>query len=125
MDLDAHRGEHRLFLIFAASPLDDGFVRQDRLLADSGGSFAERDLLRGDLFEDGTGSLDGAAVSRGEAGVARDRFGVEAGSFVALLVGKDGTVKHRSGKPVEPREIFSLVDAMPMRRRELRERRET
>lgn len=124
MDLDVHRGEHRLFLIFAPSSRDDGFVRQDRLLAGSGRSFAERDLLRGDLFEDGMGSLDGAAVSCGEAAVARDRFGVEAGSFAVLLIGKDGTAKHRSGKPVEPREIFSLVDAMPMRQRELRERRE-
>lgn len=124
MDLDAHKGEHRLFLIFAAASRDDGFVRQDRLLAGSGGSFAERDLLRGDLFEDGMGSFDGELVSSEEAAAARDRLGIEAGSFAALLIGKDGTVKHRSGKPVEPREIFSLVDTMPMRQRELRERRE-
>lgn len=84
----------------------------------------ERDLLRGDLFEDGTGSLGGSPVSSGEATAARERFGVESGTFAALLVGKDGTVKNRSSEPVGPGGIFALVDAMPMRRRELREGRE-
>ena len=122
MDLDAHRGEHRLFLIFASSPEDEGFVRQDRLLEGSVEGFAERELLRGDIFEDGTGNFGGAPVSSGEASAARERFGVEPGIFAALLVGKDGTVKHRSAEPVEPGEVFALVDAMPMRRREMRER---
>ena len=51
-----------------------------------------------------------------------ERFGVEPGTFAALLVGKDGAVKHRSAEPVEPGELYALVDAMPMRRREMRER---
>lgn len=57
----------------------------------------------------------------GEAAAARDRFRVEPDTLAVLLVGKDGTVKHRSGEPVGPEEVFSLVDAMPMRRREMRE----
>lgn len=122
MDLDAHKGEHRLFLIFAASPEDRSFVRQDRLLAGSEEGFADRDLLRAQFFEDGTGSFGGAPAGPGEAPAASERFGVEPGAFSALLVGKDGTVKHRSAGPVEPGEVFALVDAMPMRRREMRER---
>lgn len=122
MDLDAHGGEHRLFLIFAASPEDEGFVRQSRLLEGSERGFSERELLRGDVLEDGTGSFGGRPVSSGEASAVRERFGVEPGAFAALLVGKDGTIKHSSARPVGPGEIFALVDAMPMRRREMRER---
>ena len=122
MDLDAHKGEHRLLLIFAASLEDEGFVRQDRSLEGSVDGFAERELLPGDVLEDGTGSFGGAPVSSGEASAAREQFGVEPGTFAALLVGKDGTVKHRSAGPLGPDEIFALVDAMPMRRREMRER---
>ena len=81
----------------------------------------ERDLLRGDLLEDGTGGFDGASVAPGEAAATRDRFGVAPDNLTVLLVGKDGTVKHRSSEPVDPEEIFSLVDAMPMRRREMRD----
>ena len=122
MDLDAHRGEHRLFLILAASLENEGFSHQDRLLEGSEDGLQERDMLRGDLFEDGTGSFDGEAVSAGDAAAVRERFRVEPGRFVALLVGKDGTVKHRFDEPVGPGEIYALVDAMPMRRREMRER---
>ena len=124
MDLDAHRGEHRLFLTFTLSPEDGDFVRQDYLLSGSEGGFAERDLLRGDLFEDGAGRFGGTTVSARAATEARERFGVEPGAFAALLVGKDGTVKHRSAEPVAPGVIFALIDAMPMRRREMRERRD-
>lgn len=119
MDLDAHRGEHRLFLILAASSEDEAFARQGRLLQGSGDGFAERDMLRGEFFEDGTGSFDGEMVSSEDVASVRERFGVEPGRLVALLVGKDGTVKRRFDEPVGPGEIFALVDAMPMRRREM------
>ncbi|MDP9455643.1 MAG: DUF4174 domain-containing protein [Actinomycetota bacterium] len=121
MDLDAHRGRHRLFLIFAASPRDEDFARQESLLKSGADGFAERDLLRGDLFEDGTGGFGGEAVPAGDAAAVRERFGAEPGSFAALLIGKDGTVKHRFGEPVGPGEIYALIDAMPMRQREMRE----
>jgi hypothetical protein len=35
-------------------------------------------------------------------------------------VGRDGGEKLRSAEPVAPEELFDLVDAMPMRRREMR-----
>lgn len=53
----------------------------------------------------------------------RQALGVGEGPFAAVLVGKDGTVKLRSDEPVPAEELFDLVDAMPMRRREMRERR--
>ena len=121
MDLAAHRGEHRLFLIFVPSPRDEDFVCQDGLLKGSESGFAERDLLRGNFFGDGTGSFDGEILPSGEAVMMRERFGVDIASFAGLLVGKDGTVKHRFEQPVEPGELYRLVDAMPMRRREMRE----
>lgn len=51
-------------------------VRQDRLLTGCGEGFAERDLLRGYLFEDGTGSFDGLRSARrgfGGGGAVRRR----------------------------------------------------
>ena len=41
--------------------------------------------------------------------------------FEILLVGKDGGVKLRSPAPVSTRDLFALIDAMPMRQREMRE----
>ena len=114
--------EHRLFLIFALSSEDARYVRQTRLLEGAHDGFAERDLLRGDLFEGETGTFDGEPVHPEDAAGARERYGIESGCFAAVLVGKDGAVKHRSGELVEPADLYARIDAMPMRRREVRER---
>ena len=39
-----------------------------------------------------------------------------------LLIGKDGGVKLRSAHPIPPEALFQTVDAMPMRRSEVRGR---
>jgi hypothetical protein len=71
-----------------------------------------RDLLAESFFEDGP---EGSAAARG-------RFRVEDGPFAAVLVGRDGGEKHRSTEPVVPEGLFEVIDAMPMRRREMREK---
>ena len=42
-------------------------------------------------------------------------------TFEVMLFGKDMGLKLSSRKPVTANEIFSLIDQMPMRRREIRE----
>lgn len=50
----------------------------------------------------------------------RDRFGLPDRGFRVVLVGKDGGVKLRRDEPLAPRDLWSVIDAMPMRRREMR-----
>jgi len=40
--------------------------------------------------------------------------------FAVIPVGKDGTVKLRKDRPVAPKDIFRLIDSMPMRQREMK-----
>ena len=49
-------------------------------------------------------------------------FDVSADSFTLLLIGKDGTVKMRRTRLVDPQVIFDRIDQMPMRRREMQEK---
>ena len=121
-DPGSHVWRHRLFLLFAPSADDEHCVRQARLLEGARGGFAQRDLMRGDLFERETGTFDGEPVPPEDAAAARERSGVEPGRFAAVFVGKDGTGKQGSEEPVGPAELYALIDAMPMRRREMRER---
>ena len=44
------------------------------------------------------------------------------GSSIALF-GKDGSVKARLDRTVSISEVFDIIDSMPMRRREMREKR--
>jgi hypothetical protein len=49
------------------------------------------------------------------------KFGVAAAEpFLILLVGKDGGEKYRSKELTNAQQLFGLVDAMPMRRAEMR-----
>jgi hypothetical protein len=59
-----------------------------------------------------------------EASVARLRneFRVEPGATVFILIGKDGTQKLRKAN-ASLDELFRLIDAMPMRRREMEQQR--
>ncbi len=56
-----------------------------------------------------------------EGAALRDELDVAAGENVILLVGKDGGVKERWSEAVDPAAVFALIDAMPMRKREMRE----
>ena len=42
-------------------------------------------------------------------------------NFEVILVGLDGTIKLRQEQPVSTDKLFSLIDSMPMRQREMRQ----
>ena len=44
-------------------------------------------------------------------------------AFTVVLIGKDGGEKFRAGKPTQAEEFFALIDAMPMRRAEMRRKK--
>ena len=43
-----------------------------------------------------------------------------ADEFIGWLIGKDGGVKETYKKPVAPKDLFRLIDSMPMRKREMK-----
>lgn len=55
-----------------------------------------------------------------QAQALRTRFGVEASEFRAVLIGKDGGEKLKSDTPIGAKDLFSLIDGMPMRQEEMR-----
>ncbi len=57
-------------------------------------------------------AIDGAGL--------RDRFAADTDRYVAVLVGKDGFEKLRAGQPILNETLFATIDAMPMRRQEMR-----
>lgn len=48
------------------------------------------------------------------------KYGVKPGQFTVILIGKDGTEKYRTNKLLKPVELFAIIDAMPMRKAEMR-----
>ena len=53
-------------------------------------------------------------------GLLQRKYSYTGDAFMIILVGKDGSEKYRSQSPVKPEELFAIIDAMPMRKYEIR-----
>jgi hypothetical protein len=89
--------DQRLLVISTPSLNDDAYRTQAALLLPALAGLNERDF------------------------VVQIQFGTK--SFSVVLIGKDGGEKLRRAIPLSPEELFAVVDAMPMRRAEMRERK--
>ncbi|GJD58896.1 DUF4174 domain-containing protein [Methylobacterium dankookense] len=110
--LAAHRWHARV-LVLAAPDGDDARLKAQReAVAAAQLDFSERDLVVVDAVGPGA-----------EAAALRRRLGLPEAEFRAVLVGKDGEAKITASEPIPPERLFATIDAMPMRRDEMRSRR--
>ena len=106
VDLADFRWEARPVVVMAQSADDADYRRQMEIFASAAPEVADRDML---ILTD----TDPEA-----GGTLRDKLGPQ--GFGVYLIGKDGGVKFSSGAPVEMTRFREIIDAMPMRRREMR-----
>ena len=102
--LESYLWKNRLLLVFSPSSRNPLLLDQLEKLRAVRSGLVERDLL---VLTD---------TEPEQAGDLRDELVIE--GFEVLLIGKDGGVKARSQAPVTSEELFTTIDAMPMRRRE-------
>lgn len=101
---------HRRVVIVSAPRNDDPELAEQRKALTGWRGAAERDVsvvyVVGDTV---TGASDTAFM-------LRQAYDLSAGRFVIALIGKDGRVAVRTGKPIPDQRIEGIIDAMPMRR---------
>lgn len=119
--LDYYQWKNRLLLVFAHSENQAEYQQQMQLFQRQDASFGERNLLIIELFAQGTSRVGSESLDAQETAKIRDRFNVSPDQFCVVLVGKDGTAKRRDNFPVSSKVIFETIDAMPMRRQEMRD----
>lgn len=107
-DLASFLWVKRPVVVFADTPADPRFVRQVELLRDGAHDLVERDVV---VLLD----TDPAARSPLRQKLRPRGFGL-------VLIGKDGGVKLRKPLPWDTRELGRVIDKMPMRQQELRDR---
>ncbi len=101
--------EKRPLVVFADSPNDPRFVQQMEFLTDGLADLDDRDVV---VLTD---------TAKGENTALRDRLHPR--GFMLVLIGKDGTIYLRKPLPWDVREISRVIDKMPMRQKEVRDRR--
>lgn len=108
-DLSQFVWEKRPIVVFADSPNDPNFGLQMEYLENRAADLAVRDVV---VLTDTDPSANSALRQK-----LRPR------GFMLVLIGKDGGVKLRKPIPWDVRELSRTIDKMPMRQREMRERR--
>ena len=118
--LENYKWKKRPLLLFSPSESNPDYLRQKENIQAEAQGIRERDMVVMELVGPDRVYINGTLQRRRRSQALRERFQVPPKSFVVLLVGKDGTEKSRSTKPVETEELFGRIDQMPMRRQEMR-----
>lgn len=122
--LNDYQGKNRLLLIFAPTPENSAYQMQMQFLQAQQAGCAERDLLLVELLAGGKSRLDGQTIDEVDLDATCSRFHVDPLQFQVILVGKDGTEKYRDHRPLPADTLFSQIDSMPMRQREMLEQQQ-
>ena len=115
LDLDQYRWKNRVIVLLTENFESDKttYFQQRDTLNTAPEALEDRDLVL-------------LAVTKDFASAQElklwNRFNPDDAPFRFILIGKDGGVKMDETEFVPPRRIFQTIDAMPMRRREMRER---
>lgn len=120
LPLEQHRWQHRVLLLFAPDSCQTAFQQQLDLLTQKNAEVTDRHLVFYQIFTENGRSPDGKALEKSTVKATRRHMDVAEGAWVLVLIGKDGTEKKRWTRVTPPEEIFALIDAMPMRRAEMR-----
>ncbi|WP_294623513.1 DUF4174 domain-containing protein [uncultured Roseovarius sp.] len=108
-DLNEFLWIKRPLVVFADSPADPRYTLQMEYLTERLEYLDERDVV---VLTDTDPSAKSALRQR-----LRPR------GFMLVLIGKDGTIYLRKPLPWDVREISRVIDKMPMRQQEIRDRR--
>ena len=118
--LDAYKWQNRLILIFAPSVKSPAYEMQMELFEGETAGLAERDILIIKGLNEGTSSVGEKPLDQAATQTLYNQFDVTPDQFRVILIGKDGTEKRRDDAPVMPAVLYGVIDAMPMRQREMR-----
>lgn len=121
--LGKYRWESRVLIVFAPAVDDPLYRWQHQMLRIAEPGRNERDVVVISVLEEAVVATGGPAT-RASARDLRAAYDLLPHQFCVVLVGKDGGVKFRQEEPVSGAELFALIDAMPMRRYEMRSRRQ-
>ena len=114
-----YKWKYRPLVIIAADASTPQLSAQRRMVAANRSALAERDIVV--IWVVGNSvSAEFGPKPRESAAALQARFGSPKGDFRAILVGKDGGTKLTTSSPITADRLYATIDAMPMRRNEMR-----
>ena len=117
--LKSVKWKSRPLLIFAPSSDHPLFMKQRAMMRQVRSGLTERAMIVIEIVGNTRRTILGPGP-QASAITLRSHYGIGKSAFRVILVGKDGGRKLISRNVVSSRELFGLIDSMPMRRDEMR-----
>lgn len=109
-NLDDHLWKNRILVLFETGVDKEDRNKQFELLKSIQSELNERDIHI-------------EVPSENERFYYQSKFNLSDNFSGLILIGKDGTLKMQQEYPVDPFEIFQLIDGMPMRKAEIKRKK--
>jgi len=122
MDLTQFQWKNRLLIIFAEDANDPFFKNLQSQIMAQKAEVDDRDLIVFEVPAKGPARMNNSPLDRKEADSIRTHFAIPGNTFSLILVGKDGGIKLERSDQVDLGEILGLIDSMPMRQNEMRQK---
>ena len=122
VDIRTYQWKNRLLFLFAPSEEDPSYRLLRKEIDRQAKGVEDRDLLVFHILEKGVSRLGTEPLSSAQVLSLKKHLSAFPGKFMIILIGKDGGGKLRQDRLVDLKEIFGIIDAMPMRQQEMRER---
>ena len=118
--MERYQWTHRVLVIFSPRADAAEYIAQRQMLRENTALLEERDVVVWEIVADDFVRTNGAARPQLHAADFYSAFDVaDVAAFTAILIGKDGEEKLRQFSPITASKLQRVVDAMPMRRREM------
>ena len=121
-DLSRYTWKNRLLLLFAPSRSHPYYESLQQALMERSADATDRDMVVFEILASGPSRIDGAEIDSRTSHSLREKFQIPPQGFSVILIGKDGRIKLKRGEQTNLEDIFGLIDSMPMRREEIRQR---
>ena len=123
-DLSKYRWNNRILLVVTSDTLAPNFRAQLAAIRSDPEGIAERRLITIQVHS--SGYLEGDSsrkwIRSPELYTKHHR---SENTLEVVLIGLDGSVKHRADRLIPLSQIYSWIDAMPMRREEIRQKQKS
>ena len=120
-DISGHKWKNRVLIILSDEDSRDQLDQQVNILQNDPEGLTDRKLViysvKGDTYRKGINSNEWVHGSN-----TLESFKDSENHFKVILMGLDGGIKINQSEVLSLDELFSTIDAMPMRRNELRTR---
>ena len=122
IDLSQFHWKNRLLFLFAPNRSHPIFNTLHKSFAAQKEAVEDRDLVIFEVLESGPSIMNTDILDSQTAQYLRKKLDVPRGEFTVVLIGKDGGIKLKRQGKIKLEDIFALIDSMPMRQEEMRQK---